>query len=137
LTTATTGEARVEIDAAPMTVYQLLSDIIGWEDAFCDMDCKIAGTDKGITGFQLDLKLRGLPHEIMTEAVEKARVARLFILEEMAKTLAAPRPEISKYAPRIITIRLCVCEFTNPGTASNPVPSRTSEGAAGSVVCTA
>jgi len=70
------------------------------------MDCKIAGTDKGITGFQLDLKLRGLPHEIMTEAVEKARVARLYILEEMAKTLAAPRPEISKYAPRIITLKI-------------------------------
>jgi polyribonucleotide nucleotidyltransferase len=93
-------------DAGAISRYQLLSDIIGWEDAFCDMDCKIAGTDKGITGFQLDLKLRGLPHEIMTEAVEKARVARLFILEEMAKTLAAPRPEISKYAPRIITLKI-------------------------------
>jgi polyribonucleotide nucleotidyltransferase len=93
-------------DAGAISRYQLLSDIIGWEDAFCDMDCKIAGTDKGITGFQLDLKLRGLPHEIMTEAVEKARVARLFILEEMAKTLATPRPEISKYAPRIITLKI-------------------------------
>ena len=57
--------------------YQLLTDIIGWEDAYCDMDCKIAGTEKGITGFQLDLKLKGLPHAIMAEAVEKARVARL------------------------------------------------------------
>src|SRR5881296_1687473 len=63
--------------------YQLLTDIIGWEDAFCDMDCKIAGTDRGITGFQLDLKLRGLPHRIMTEALEKARVARLHVLGEM------------------------------------------------------
>ena len=86
--------------------YQLLTDIIGWEDAFCDMDCKIAGTDRGITGFQLDLKLRGLPHHIMTEAVEKARVARLFILGEMAKTLAEPRKELSKYAPRIITVKI-------------------------------
>jgi polyribonucleotide nucleotidyltransferase len=86
--------------------YKLLTDIIGWEDAFCDMDCKIAGTEKGITGFQLDLKLRGIPHQVMTEAVEKARVARLFILGEMAMTLAAPRPEISKYAPRIETLHI-------------------------------
>jgi len=86
--------------------YQLLTDIIGWEDAFCDMDCKIAGTEKGITGFQLDLKLRGLPHKIMTETLEKARVARLHILAEMAKTLPAPRKELSKYAPRIITLKI-------------------------------
>jgi polyribonucleotide nucleotidyltransferase len=86
--------------------YQLLTDIIGWEDAFCDMDCKIAGTEKGITGFQLDLKLRGLPHKIMTEAVEKARVARLFILGEMAKVIAEPRKELSKYAPRIVTLKV-------------------------------
>jgi polyribonucleotide nucleotidyltransferase len=86
--------------------YQLLTDIIGWEDAFCDMDCKIAGTEKGITGFQLDLKLKGLPHTIMTEAVEKARVARMQILGEMAKTLAEPRTEISKYAPRITTLKI-------------------------------
>jgi len=86
--------------------YQLLTDILGWEDAYCDMDCKIAGTEKGITGFQLDLKLRGLPHALMAEAIEKARVARLFILGEMAKTLAEPRKEISKYAPRIETIKI-------------------------------
>jgi len=86
--------------------YQLLTDIIGWEDAYCDMDCKIAGTEKGITGFQLDLKLRGLPHAIMTEAVEKARVARLAILAEMAKTLPASRKDISKYAPRIETLKI-------------------------------
>ncbi len=86
--------------------YKLLTDIIGWEDHFCDMDCKIAGTEKGITGFQLDLKLRGVPHAMMTEAVEMARVARLFILGEMAKTLAEPRKEISKYAPRIETLKI-------------------------------
>ncbi|HXC35831.1 MAG TPA: polyribonucleotide nucleotidyltransferase, partial [Candidatus Acidoferrales bacterium] len=68
--------------------YQLLTDIIGWEDHYCDMDCKIAGTEKGITGFQLDLKLKGLPHAMMAEAIEKARVARMSILGEMAKTLA-------------------------------------------------
>ena len=86
--------------------YQLLTDIIGWEDAFCDMDCKIAGTEKGITGFQLDLKLKGLPLEIMAQAIENARVARLSILAEMAKTIAEPRKEISKYAPRITTLKI-------------------------------
>src|SRR5664279_5501592 len=70
------------------------------------MDCKIAGTEKGITGFQLDLKLRGIPLSLMTETVEKARIARLHVLAEMAKTLAAPRPEISKYAPRIQTVKI-------------------------------
>ncbi|HEX4342096.1 MAG TPA: polyribonucleotide nucleotidyltransferase [Verrucomicrobiae bacterium] len=86
--------------------YQLLTDIIGWEDAYCDMDCKIAGTEKGITGFQLDLKLKGIPHHIMTEAVEKARIARMHILAEMAKTISAPRTELSKYAPRIEVVRI-------------------------------
>jgi polyribonucleotide nucleotidyltransferase len=86
--------------------YQLLTDIIGWEDHYCDMDCKIAGTEKGITGFQLDLKLKGIPFALMVETVEKARVARMHILAEMAKTLAAPRTELSKYAPRIEVIKI-------------------------------
>ena len=86
--------------------YQLLTDIIGWEDHYCDMDCKIAGTGKGITGFQLDLKLRGIPHALMAETIEKARVARLHILAEMAKTLAEPRKELSKYAPRIEVVKI-------------------------------
>ena len=93
-------------DEDRITEYKLLTDIIGWEDGYCDMDCKIAGTEKGITGFQLDLKLRGLPHSIMTETIEKARIARLHVLAEMAKTLAEPRKELSKYAPRIETIRI-------------------------------
>jgi polyribonucleotide nucleotidyltransferase len=86
--------------------YRLLTDILGSEDAFGDMDCKIAGTEKGITGFQLDLKLPSIPHHIMTEALEKARVARMGILERMAGTLAAPRTEMSKYAPRIETVKI-------------------------------
>ncbi len=86
--------------------YQLLTDIIGWEDAFCDMDCKIAGTEKGITGFQLDLKLKGLPLSIMAEAVQKAYAARLEILKHMAETIAEPRTELSKYAPRITVMRI-------------------------------
>ena len=95
-----------ETAAKKISRYQLLTDIIGWEDHYCDMDCKIAGTEKGITGFQLDLKLKGIPHDLMTETIEKARVARLFILGEMAKVLVAPRAEISKYAPRITTLKI-------------------------------
>lgn len=86
--------------------YQLLTDIIGWEDAYCDMDCKIAGTFKGITGFFVHIKLRGIPHALMAETVEKARVARLHILAEMAKTIAEPRKELSKYAPRIQVVKI-------------------------------
>jgi polyribonucleotide nucleotidyltransferase len=95
-----------EYSGESISKYQLLTDIIGWEDAYCDMDCKIAGTEKGITGFQLDLKLKGLPHDIMAIAVEKARIARLAILGEMAKTIAEPRKDISKYAPRITTLKI-------------------------------
>ncbi|HVU26820.1 MAG TPA: polyribonucleotide nucleotidyltransferase [Verrucomicrobiae bacterium] len=95
-----------EYSGDKISKYQLLTDIIGWEDHYCDMDCKIAGTEKGITGFQLDLKLKGLPHQIMEQAIEKARVARTHILAEMAKTLAAPRTELSKYAPRIEVVKI-------------------------------
>jgi len=93
-------------DAGKIARYELLTDIIGWEDAFGDMDCKIAGTEKGITGFQLDLKLRGVPHSLMTEALERAHAARLHVLGEMKKALAEPRKEISKYAPRILTLKI-------------------------------
>jgi len=95
-----------EYSGENISKYQLLTDIIGWEDHYCDMDCKIAGTEKGITGFQLDLKLKGIPHALMAETVEKARVARMHILAEMAKTLAAPRTELSKYAPRIEIVKI-------------------------------
>lgn len=100
------GLCTVTDDKDDIRDYRLLTDIIGWEDGFGDMDCKIAGTERGITGFQLDLKLRGLPHSIMAEALERTRVARLHILQEMAKTIAAPRKELSKYAPRIETLRI-------------------------------
>src|SRR5208283_1009102 len=100
------GICTTHDDQHKITAYKLLTDIIGWEDGFCDMDCKIAGTSNGITGFQLDLKLRGLPHHLMAETLEKARVARLHVLAEMAKTLAAPRPELSQYAPRIVQVRI-------------------------------
>ncbi len=86
--------------------YQLLTDIIGWEDAFCDMDCKIAGTDRGITGFQLDLKLPGIPLSVMAEALERARQGRGVVLASMAQTLPTPRNELSKYAPRILALKI-------------------------------
>lgn len=86
--------------------YKLLTDIIGWEDAYGDMDCKIAGTERGVTGFQLDLKLTGVPIRIIAEAIERARVARMLILDEMRKVLPAPRPELSKYAPRLETMKI-------------------------------
>jgi polyribonucleotide nucleotidyltransferase len=95
-----------EYSGDKISKYQLLTDIIGWEDHYCDMDCKIAGTEKGITGFQLDLKLKGIPFALMSETIEKARVARMHILAEMAKTLPAARTELSKYAPRIEVIRI-------------------------------
>jgi polyribonucleotide nucleotidyltransferase len=100
------GICTVHDDNHKVTAYKLLTDIIGWEDAFCDMDCKLAGTEKGITGFQLDLKLPGISHAMMAETVEKARVARLHVLAEMAKILAEPRKELSKYAPRIETLKI-------------------------------
>jgi polyribonucleotide nucleotidyltransferase len=100
------GLVTVTDDKDRIQDYRLLTDIIGWEDAFGDMDCKFAGTTRGITGFQLDLKLRGLPLGILAEAIEEARVTRLKILEHMATTLAAPRPEVSKHAPRIVTIKI-------------------------------
>ncbi len=95
-----------EYSGENISKYKLLTDIIGWEDAYCDMDCKIAGTDKGITGFQLDLKLKGIPFALMVETVEKARIARLHILAEMAKTISTARTELSKYAPRIQVIKI-------------------------------
>ncbi len=93
-------------DQGEIARYELLTDIIGWEDHFCDMDCKLAGTDKGITGFQLDLKSRGIPHSLMAEALERAHTARLHVLGEMKKVIAEPRKELSKYAPRIITLKI-------------------------------
>jgi polyribonucleotide nucleotidyltransferase len=86
--------------------YELLTDIIGSEDHFGDMDFKLCGTDAGVTGFQLDLKLPGIRHNIMAEAIQRAKEARTKILETMRGTLDKPRQELSKYAPRIETIKI-------------------------------
>ena len=86
--------------------YELLTDIIGSEDHFGDMDFKLCGTDNGVTGFQLDLKLPGISHKIMAEAIQRAKEARTKILQIMRSTLEKPRAELSKYAPRIETIKI-------------------------------
>jgi polyribonucleotide nucleotidyltransferase len=86
--------------------YELLTDIIGSEDHFGDMDFKVCGTDAGITGYQLDLKLPGISHKILGEAILRAKEARTNILETMRRALDKPRAELSKYAPRIETIKI-------------------------------
>jgi polyribonucleotide nucleotidyltransferase len=83
-----------------------VTDIIGSEDHYGDMDFKVAGTAKGITGFQTDLKLQGLKFELARQAFEQAREARLIILDKMAAAIKEPRKEMSKYAPRITTIKI-------------------------------
>ncbi len=86
--------------------YELLTDIIGEEDHFGDMDFKIAGTADGITAMQLDIKAEGLPSNIMVEAMERAKAARLEILKEMSKVISKPRPELSRYAPKLLSIEI-------------------------------
>jgi polyribonucleotide nucleotidyltransferase len=84
----------------------VLTDILGDEDHFGDMDFKVTGTTEGITALQMDIKIKGLDLETMRMAMEQARVARLHVLGEMAKAIDKPRSEISQYAPRILTIKI-------------------------------
>ena len=84
----------------------ILTDILGSEDHLGDMDFKVAGTERGITSIQMDIKIEGLDLRIMEQALEKARKGRLHILKEMAKALPGPRTELSKYAPRIFTMQI-------------------------------
>ena len=84
----------------------ILSDILGSEDHLGDMDFKVTGTEKGITALQMDIKVSGLSKEIMASALQQAKEGRLHILGEMAKALDAPRTEMSKYAPRVTTMKI-------------------------------
>ncbi len=84
----------------------VLTDIIGDEDHYGDMDFKVTGTKEGITALQMDIKIHGLSREVMQQALEQAREARLFILDEMNKTIAKPRSHISEYAPVVTTIEI-------------------------------
>jgi len=86
--------------------YAILTDIAGAEDHYGDMDFKVAGTRKGITALQMDIKIGGLTREILSKAMEQARQGRLFLLDKMDAILDAPRTERSKYAPRIHTIHI-------------------------------
>jgi polyribonucleotide nucleotidyltransferase len=84
----------------------VLTDILGSEDHLGDMDFKVAGTKEGVTSIQMDIKIEGLDFAIISEALEKARRARLHILEIMERVIPQPREQLSKYAPRIITIQI-------------------------------
>ncbi|HET8770988.1 MAG TPA: polyribonucleotide nucleotidyltransferase [Gemmatimonadaceae bacterium] len=86
--------------------YAILTDILGTEDHLGDMDFKVAGTKAGITSIQMDIKIQGLELKIMTEALAQAKEGRLHILGEMDKALPAKRDELSKYAPRIVTMMI-------------------------------
>jgi polyribonucleotide nucleotidyltransferase len=86
--------------------YELLTDIAGEEDHFGEMDFKVAGTVDGITAIQLDIKAEGLGHDIMVKALERAKTARLEILKAMAEAISEPRPELSVYAPKLISIEI-------------------------------
>jgi polyribonucleotide nucleotidyltransferase len=86
--------------------YAILTDILGTEDHLGDMDFKVAGTKDGITSIQMDIKIEGLDLQIMKEALAQAKEGRLHILGEMNKALAAPRSDLSAYAPRIVTLQI-------------------------------
>ena len=86
----------------------ILSDILGDEDHLGDMDFKVCGTAKGITSIQMDIKITGVDKQILTDALNQARTGRLHILSEMSKAIEKPRADISKYAPKITTIRIPV-----------------------------
>jgi polyribonucleotide nucleotidyltransferase len=86
--------------------YTILSDIQGMEDALGDMDFKVAGTVDGVTAIQMDIKVKGITPEIMREALAQAREGRLFILGEMKQAIGQPRAELSKFAPRVIRLKI-------------------------------
>lgn len=87
--------------------YVILTDIQGLEDFFGDMDFKVAGTHKGITAIQMDIKIHGLTREIIEKAIYRTREARIYILDEiMAPVISKPRPEVSPYAPKIVQIKI-------------------------------
>lgn len=86
--------------------YAVLSDILGDEDHLGDMDFKVTGTEKGITACQMDIKVDGLPYEVLSEALMQAKAGRMHILGEMSKTLAAPREDYKSHTPRAIVIKI-------------------------------
>ena len=98
--------------------FGILTDIMGTEDHYGDMDFKVAGTDKGVTALQMDIKITGVSVDIMREALKQAREARLIVLGKMREILEKPRTELSPYAPRFVTIKIRqekIREIIGPG----------------------
>lgn len=88
--------------------YAILTDILGLEDHLGDMDFKVAGTTEGITALQMDIKIKGITHEVMSEALEQARIGRLHILDKMMETIPVPNPELKPHTPRITILKIPV-----------------------------
>lgn len=86
--------------------FAILTDILGAEDHFGDMDFKVAGTKKGITALQMDLKISGIPFKVISQALEQARKARLFILDKILEVISEPRPDLKSHAPRITVVQI-------------------------------
>ncbi len=84
----------------------ILSDILGDEDHLGDMDFKVTGSDRGVTAFQMDVKISGVNREILKKALDQAKAGRLHILEKMKEAIVTPRPQLSPYAPRVVTIQI-------------------------------
>src|SRR5438477_6011833 len=98
--------------------FGILTDIMGAEDHFGDMDFKVAGTDKGVTALQMDIKIKGVSLEVMRQALGNAREARMIVLAKMREALEKPRAELSPYAPRFVTIKIRtekIREIIGPG----------------------
>lgn len=98
--------------------YAILSDIQGLEDHVGDMDFKVAGTSEGITAMQMDIKIKGIPMDVMRKALNQAREGRLFILDKMLKAISEPRKELSKFAPKIVQLTIPqdrIGELIGPG----------------------
>jgi polyribonucleotide nucleotidyltransferase len=98
--------AAMGLVSEPDGRYAILTDILGKEDAFGDMDFKVTGTTEGVTALQMDIKVKGINEAIIRDGLEKARVARLFILEKMLDVMPSSRAEMSDWAPRIVTIKI-------------------------------
>jgi polyribonucleotide nucleotidyltransferase len=106
ITAPVAGIAMGLVTAPETGQYAILSDIQGMEDALGDMDFKVAGTAEGVTAIQMDIKVKGITSEIMRQALTQAREGRLFILGEMTQAIDKPRGELSRFAPRVIRLKI-------------------------------
>jgi len=106
ITAPVSGIAMGMISDSSTGKYAILSDILGDEDHLGDMDFKVTGTEKGITACQMDLKVDGLTYDVLSEALHQAKEGRLHILNEMKKSLSAPKPDLKPHAPRAVTITI-------------------------------